>query len=128
MNLLEVKNVKKSFGGLHAVDDVCLDVKRNSIKAIIGPNGAGKTTLFNLITGTLGMNSGEIFFKENPIHGLPPYRIARKGISRTFQNVKLFAHMTVIENVMIGRHVKSKAGFFAAMFSLPWTWKEEKRT
>jgi branched-chain amino acid transport system ATP-binding protein len=126
MNLLEVENVNRSFGGLRAVNDVCFTVEKESIKAIIGPNGAGKTTLFNLISGTLNLDSGRIFFNGNPIHGLPPYKIAKRGLSRTFQNIKLFNHMTVLENVMVGRHMKSRAGFFAGMLNLPRTWEEER--
>ncbi len=126
MNLLEVENVNRSFGGLRAVHDVCFTVEKESIKAIIGPNGAGKTTLFNLISGTLNLDSGRIFFDGNPIHGLPPYKIAKRGLSRTFQNIKLFNHMTVLENVMVGRHMKSRAGFFAGMLNLPRTWEEER--
>jgi branched-chain amino acid transport system ATP-binding protein len=126
MKLLEVKNVNRSFGGLHAVNDVCFEVERESIKAIIGPNGAGKTTLFNLISGAIKLDSGKVFFKGDPIHGMHPYKIARRGLSRTFQNIKLFNHMTVLENVMVGRHTRSRAGFFAGMLNLPRTWEEER--
>lgn len=126
MNLLEVENINRSFGGLRAVNDVSFTVEKESIKAIIGPNGAGKTTLFNLISGTLELDSGRIFFNGNPIHGMPPYKIARRGLSRTFQNIKLFNHMTVLENVMVGRHMKSRAGFLAGMLNLPRTWEEER--
>ena len=126
MKLLEVKNVNRSFGGLHAVNDVCFEVERESIKAIIGPNGAGKTTLFNLISGAIKLDSGKVFFKGDPIHGMHPYKIAKRGLSRTFQNIKLFNHMTVLENVMVGRHMKSRAGFLAGMLNLPRTWEEER--
>jgi len=94
--LLEVRNLHRSFGGLRAVNDVCFQVDNDSIKAIIGPNGAGKTTLFNLISGVLKLDAGAIYFRGEPIHNAPPYRIARQGISRTFQNVKLFSNMTVV--------------------------------
>lgn len=124
--LLEVRNLHRSFGGLRAVNDVCFQVDNDSIKAIIGPNGAGKTTLFNLISGVLKLDAGAIYFRGEPIHNAPPYRIARQGISRTFQNVKLFSNMTVVENVMVGRHIKSRAGFIAGMLNLPWTRREEK--
>jgi len=124
--LLEVRNVHRSFGGLRAVNDVCFHVESDSIKAIIGPNGAGKTTLFNLISGVLKLDAGTIYLQGKPIHNIPPYRIARRGISRTFQNVKLFSTMTVVENVMVGRHIKSRAGFVAGMLNLPWTRREER--
>ena len=126
MNILKINNLNKSFGGLHAVNDVCFEVKNNQIKAVIGPNGAGKTTLFNLISGNIDSDSGEILYKDSVIHHFPPYKIAKIGISRTFQTVKLFSNMTALENVMVGRHVKSKSDFFAGMLSLPWSWKEEK--
>lgn len=124
--LLEVRQVNKYFGGLHAVQDVSFTVQPGVIKAIIGPNGAGKTTLFNLITGNFPVSSGSIHFEEGPITGLKPYQIAEQGILRTFQNLKLAGHMTALENVMIGRHTKSRANFGAGILNLPFTWKEEK--
>lgn len=126
MSLLEVKNINKLFGGLHAVNDVSFSVAEKTIKAVIGPNGAGKTTLFNLISGNIPANSGEVYFNNQPIHGLRPHQIAQHGISRTFQNIKLFPGMSALENVMVGCHPKSKAGFLAGMLRLPSTWKEEK--
>jgi branched-chain amino acid transport system ATP-binding protein len=126
MSFLDVKNMCRAFGGLHAVDDVSFAVAKNQIKAVIGPNGAGKTTLFNLITGSLKSDSGEVYIDGAPIHNLPPHRIARRGISRTFQNIKLFSHMTVLENVMIGRHIRSRAGFLQAMLRLPRSRREER--
>lgn len=126
MSYLRIHNMCRSFGGLRAVDEVSFDVERNAIKAVIGPNGAGKTTLFNLIAGSLAPDAGEAFIGDVPIHNLPPYRIARQGVSRTFQNIKLFSHMTVLENVMIGRHVRSNAGFLQAMLHLPRSRNEER--
>ncbi len=126
MTLLDVKNVNKRFGGLQAVSDVSFTVDRGMIKAVIGPNGAGKTTLFNLISGNTPLNSGTISFNNKKIHGFKPYQVAQCGISRTFQNIKLFHDMTALENVMVGRHTKSRAGFMAGMFHLPFTWGEEK--
>jgi branched-chain amino acid transport system ATP-binding protein len=126
MSFLDVKNMCRAFGGLRAVDDVSFAVGKNQIKAVIGPNGAGKTTLFNLITGSLKSDSGEVYIDGAPIHNLPPHRIARRGISRTFQNIKLFSHMTVLENVMIGRHIRSRAGFLQAMLRLPRSRREER--
>jgi branched-chain amino acid transport system ATP-binding protein len=126
MALLEVKNISKSFGGLRAVNSVSFGVERGSIKAVIGPNGAGKTTLFNLIAGSLKPDSGEALYNGSSIYGLPPHRIARRGIARTFQNIKLFNHMSVRENIMVGRHVKSRAGFPSAFVPLPGTRREER--
>ncbi|MCB2180747.1 MAG: ABC transporter ATP-binding protein [Desulfobulbaceae bacterium] len=126
MALLEVTNVNKRFGGLHAVNDVTFSVEKGMIKAVIGPNGAGKTTLFNLISGNLPLNSGKVLFDSKEIQALQPHQIANCGISRTFQNIKLFPGMTALENVMVGRHTQSRAGFFAGMFHLPTSWSEEK--
>ncbi len=127
MSILDVKKLNRSFGGLHAVNDVSFSVESRQIKAVIGPNGAGKTTLFNLIAGALRADSGEVYFNENDISNFPSHRVASHGIARTFQNIKLYSHMSVIENVMMGRHVRSSAGFFAGLCNLPRTWKEEKR-
>jgi branched-chain amino acid transport system ATP-binding protein len=124
--LIKIEKLNRFFGGLHAVNNVSFNVNKGQIKAIIGPNGAGKTTLFNLISGTLKTSSGNTYFKDGLITGLKPYQIAKKGISRTFQNVQLFPNLTVLENVMVGRHIQSRGGFFAGMLSLPFTEKEEK--
>lgn len=126
MALLEIDKINKRFGGLHAVNNVSFSVSENTIKAVIGPNGAGKTTLFNLISGNIQANSGKIFFNNQPIHHLHPHEIAQCGISRTFQNIKLFPDMSALENVMIGCHTRSKAGFLAGMLRSPSTWSEEK--
>jgi branched-chain amino acid transport system ATP-binding protein len=126
MALLEVNNLSKCFGGLQAVKDVSFSVQQGSIKAVIGPNGAGKTTLFNLVSGFLPPDSGMIVYKGRPIHASSPHEIAAQGLSRTFQHIRLFAHMTALENVMVGRHVRSRAGFLAGMLNLPWTWREEQ--
>jgi branched-chain amino acid transport system ATP-binding protein len=126
MPLLEVKNISRRFGGLQAVKDVSFTVQQGCIKAVIGPNGAGKTTLFNLLSGFLAPDSGEIFYRDAPIQGKRPHEIAGRGLSRTFQHIRLFAHMTALENVMVGCHVRSRAGFIAGMLNLPFTWREEK--
>lgn len=126
MNLLEVKNVSKRFGGLQAVKDVSFTVKKGSIKAVIGPNGAGKTTLFNLVSGFLRPDAGEVLFDSVAIQTISPHAIAALGISRTFQHIRLFPRMSAIENVMVGRHVRSRAGFIPAMLNLPWTRREER--
>lgn len=127
MALLAIDNLNKYFGGLHAVNNVGFAVEQGMIKAIIGPNGAGKTTLFNLIAGNLPANSGTISFNGKKINGLKPYQIARLGLSRTYQNIKLFHGMTALENVMVGRHTQSSAGFLASIMNLPWTWSEERQ-
>ncbi len=124
--MLELQSVHKRFGGLHAVNDVSFKVAPGSIKAVIGPNGAGKTTLFNLIAGNLPVTTGKIRFQGREIQGNKPYQIAQLGMARTFQNIKLFHGMSALECVMVGRHVQSRAGFFAGMFSLPSTWQEER--
>jgi branched-chain amino acid transport system ATP-binding protein len=124
--LLETTHLNRYFGGLHAVNDVSFTVPAGSIKAIIGPNGAGKTTLFNLISGNLRPNSGEVIFNNQTITAMKEYRIAGLGISRTFQTTKLFHHMSVIENVMVGQHIKTGSEIVACIFNLPRTWSEEK--
>ncbi len=126
MTLLQIGKLHKKFGGLHAVSDVSFEVNKGEIKAIIGPNGAGKTTLFNLIAGSLPATSGSIIFNGDELRKKKPYQIAELGIARTFQNIKMFNGMTALENVMVGRHVQSKAGFLSSMFKMPWTRREEK--
>lgn len=126
MPILELQNLNRRFGGLQAVSEVSFAVTANQIKAVIGPNGAGKTTLFNLISGTIPLDSGRIIFNGNEIQGRQPWQIATAGMARTYQNIKLFPGMTALENVMVGRHCRTKAGFAAGMLNLPWTWKEER--
>jgi len=127
VTILSVRGVSKRFGGLQAIDDLSFDVPQGSIKALIGPNGAGKTTLFNLISGFLPPDSGEIYFADAPVHDLPSHEVASRGMVRTFQHIRLFPKMTVLENIMVGRHVHSRAGFLAGMLNLPYTWGEERR-
>ena len=124
--LLALHGVHKRFGGLHAVNDISFAVAPGSIKAVIGPNGAGKTTLFNLIAGNLPVSAGTITFQGQEIQGKKTHAIVRLGMARTFQNIKLFHGMTALECVMVGRHVQSRCGFFAGLFNLPFTWKEER--
>ncbi len=126
--LLETRNLHRSFGGVHAVKDVSFHVPTGAIKAVIGPNGAGKTTLFNLIAGTLAPHRGDIVFHGKAITGRKPHAVAALGIARTFQTTKLFPHMTVLENVMMGRHTRTRSGFVAGMLNLPWTWREHRHT
>ncbi len=124
--LLEVENVRRSFGGLVAVDGVSFRVVPGQIKGLIGPNGAGKTTLFNLVCGLLRPDAGRIAFQGRPIEGWKPYRIARAGISRTFQNPSLFLQMNVLENVMVGRHSRARRGFLGCALRLPGQAAEER--
>jgi branched-chain amino acid transport system ATP-binding protein len=124
--LLETRNLHRFFGGLHAVKNVSFKVPRGAIKAIIGPNGAGKTTLFNLIAGTLAPHGGEVLFAGKPITAWRPHAIAVLGIARTFQTTRLFGQMTVLENVMVGRHPRTRSGFLAGMLNLPRTWREDR--
>ena len=126
--LLETQNLHRSFGGVHAVQDVSMKVPAGAIKAVIGPNGAGKTTLFNLIAGTTAPNQGEVLFRGRRITARKPHAVASLGIARTFQTTKLFPHMTVLENVMVGRHPRTRAGFVAGLLNLPWTWREDRQT
>jgi branched-chain amino acid transport system ATP-binding protein len=124
--LLEVSGVSKRFGGLQAVKAVSFRVEKGTIKAVIGPNGAGKTTLFNIVSGFLAPDAGTIAFRGEPVQGSPPHRVSARGLARTFQHIKLFARMSALENVMVGRHVRSRAGFVAGMLHLPFTWSEER--
>jgi len=126
VNLLEVSGVSKRFGGVQAVKEVSFRVRKGAVKAVIGPNGAGKTTLFDLLSGFRAPDEGTVRFKDREIHGQAPHQVAAHGISRTFQNLKLFGHMTALENVMVGRHVRSRAGMLAGMFSPPSARREER--
>jgi len=125
MALLDVQNVRHTFGGLVALDEVSLQVRPGQIKAVIGPNGAGKTTLFNVISGVLSPDAGRVTFGGTAIVGLRPFQIARLGISRTFQTPSLFLHMTVLENVMVGRHCRTHHEFWASALRWPSQLKEE---
>jgi branched-chain amino acid transport system ATP-binding protein len=118
MPLLEVQGVSKRFGGVRAVSDVSFRVEKGMIKAVIGPNGAGKTTLFNMVSGFVAPDAGTITFAGAPMQGEPPHRVAARGVSRTFQNIRLFAGMSALENVMVGRYLRASAGFLAGMLGL----------
>ena len=124
--MLELRNVSKAFSGLMALSGVTLTVRKGSIKGLIGPNGAGKTTLFNIITGLYGPQKDAVTFLGTDISGLNPAQIARLGISRTFQQAHLFKTMTVLENVLIGRHYRTKAGFFSCGLRTTWSRREER--
>jgi len=124
--LLEVKNLSKHFGGIRAIEDISFSMKSGVILSIIGPNGAGKTTLFNCLTGFIKPTKGSIAFSEREISGLTPDKISRLGISRTFQNIRLFREMTVIENVMVAQHAQMHSGILAAVIR-PKPFQEEER-
>jgi len=126
MTILSAKKVTKRFGGLVAVGDLNIELKEHSIHSIIGPNGAGKTTFFNCITGFYRPEAGEILFKNHSLVGLLPDRIVRLGISRTYQNIRLFPNLTAMENILVGLHGHLKAGFFGIVVGLPATQQEEK--
>ena len=124
--ILRAERVTKRFGGLVAVNDVSLDIPRHSIVSIIGPNGAGKTTLFNMLTGLFKSTTGTIRLENRDITRARPDVIASLGISRTFQNIRLFKAMSALENVMVGEHSRMKAGLFGSIARPPWVRKEEK--
>ncbi len=128
MNLLEIHNVTKTFGGLKALDDVSFTLNKDEILGLIGPNGAGKTTLFNVISGTYPVTKGHIFFNGHDITRIKSHKRPYMAIGRTFQSVKLFTDLTVLENVMLGRHSKSGSNLFHAAFHLPLHHREEKET
>jgi ABC-type branched-subunit amino acid transport system ATPase component len=127
MSLLEVQSVSKRFGGVQAVQAVDVMVDEGEIVGVIGPNGAGKTTLFNIVTGFYAPDTGRIHFNGHDITGLKPNQITHLGISRTFQAVRLFAAMTVLENAMVGQHTRGKAGFSGALFMGRGTHAEEEK-
>ncbi len=126
MAILSVRHASRAFEGLIALNDVSMEVEPETIVGVIGPNGAGKTTLFNLLTGFYRPTSGEIWFEGKRVDGLPLHRIAAAGISRTFQNIRLFANMTAIENVLVGSHLHLSTNVATAILRLPFTVKQEK--
>lgn len=126
-DLLEIEELVMTFGGITALMNINLRVTRGTIKAIIGPNGAGKTTLFNTITGVFAPTEGEIRYEGLAITAKKPHEIAGMGISRTFQTVELFDNMTVLENVLVGRHLRIDTSFFSCGLSLPKLRRQERR-
>lgn len=126
MDILTAKNVTKRFGGLVAVSSFDFDIPEHSIVSLIGPNGAGKTTFFNCITGFGKIDEGEILFRGTPIHRLRPDQITHQGISRTYQNIRLFADMTALENILVGEHYFLHSSWMSAVIRTPGTRKEEK--
>ncbi len=124
--MLKVEHVCLEFDGLKAVDDVCLRVEKGSVTALIGPNGAGKTTLFNIIAGVYTPKSGDIYLEGEKITGKKTFEICNEGIARTYQVIKLFSGMTVLENVLVGMHCRMKSGFWQGVFKTKKTREEEK--
>jgi ABC-type branched-subunit amino acid transport system ATPase component len=124
--VLRVSDITQVFGGLTALDNVSLTVRKGDITGVIGPNGAGKTTLFNIITGIYQQTSGTIHLEERNITGFAPERLARMGMVRTFQNIELFGQMSVLENVMVGLHTRSRSGILACALKLPGHIREER--
>lgn len=127
MSLLSLKRLTKNFGGLTAVNNVSFEVEAGTVVGLIGPNGAGKTTVFNLITGIYKPDQGEIAFNQSSILGFPTHRIVSLGIARTFQTIRLFQNLSVLENVLAGCHCRMKSGSFSAMLRLPGQRREEKK-
>ncbi|OGT91449.1 MAG: ABC transporter ATP-binding protein [Gammaproteobacteria bacterium RIFOXYD12_FULL_61_37] len=123
--LLEGREVTKTFGGLAALSDVSLTIRRGEIYGLIGPNGAGKTSLFNCLTGLYRPDGGEFLLEGKSLAGLKPHAVANRGIARTFQNIRLFANMTALENVMVGRHARSRTGVLGAILRTPGARAEE---
>jgi branched-chain amino acid transport system ATP-binding protein len=126
--LLVVDGVTCAFGGIMAVNAVSFSVSRVSLPGLIGPNGAGKTTLFNLITGLTAPSGGRVRFERDDITGLPPHRVAARGIARTFQNVRLFGELSARDNVMIARHVRTRSGLLSGVLGLAAARREERAT
>jgi branched-chain amino acid transport system ATP-binding protein len=126
MPVLAVDRVCKRFGGLTALDEVSLEVRAGEIFGLIGPNGAGKTTLFNVITSLYAPDSGAVRLRDHVLSGRKPHEVVQRGLARTFQNIRLFANMTALENVMVGRHIRTSAGLIGAIVRGPTTRAEEQ--
>lgn len=124
--ILELKNLTKRFSGLVTVNDLSITMKERTIHSLIGPNGSGKSTTVNMISGALKTTGGEIWHKNKRIDNTPAYQVARTGMGRTFQNLKLFPSMTVLENLMVGMHDQSKQGFLPFLVNIPGALKEER--
>jgi branched-chain amino acid transport system ATP-binding protein len=127
MALLEVSGVYKRFGGLQALQDVHLNVPQGSIVGLIGPNGAGKTSFFNVMTGLYPADAGQFIFNGKPYNPKAINEVIQAGIARTFQNIRLFKEMTVLENVMVGRHIRTQSGVWSTIFKTSYQQQEEKK-
>lgn len=126
MAILEIKSLTKVFGGLTALSGVNIEVGEGELIGLIGPNGAGKTTVFNLLTGIYAATSGKILLNDRPLHGLKPHQITRRGIARTFQNIRLFNELSVLDNVRIAYHRHVKSSMLASVLRLPGFSREER--
>ncbi len=126
--ILSLDSVSKAFGGLQALWNISFDIQPGVVQGLIGPNGAGKTTLFNVITGVYRPDEGQVRFQDRKISGRQVHDLVRLGIARTFQNVEIFGSMTVVENVMVGRHVRTRCGFWGAVTRIPWMMREERES
>ncbi len=126
MSLLEARNITKRFGGLEALTDIALTIERGEIYGLIGPNGAGKTTFFNVLTGFYQADGGDFLFDGAPLDITTAHEVAAAGIARTFQNIRLFGNMTALENVMVGRHVRTRAGVVGAVLRMQSARDEER--
>jgi branched-chain amino acid transport system ATP-binding protein len=127
MALLKVDNLTKSFGGVTAISKLHFDVPESQVYSVIGPNGAGKTTLFNMLSGIYVPDQGSIRFKDVEIIGKQPHQVAEMGVSRTFQNLQMFFNMSVLDNVMVGCHLRTQSGLFSGALRLPNILKEESQ-
>ncbi len=126
MNVLKMENVTMKFGGVTAANNLNIEVEKGKIVALIGPNGAGKTTAFNVITGVYAPTSGDVYLNNEKITGLIPDKITKKGIARTFQNIRLFKDLTVLDNILIATHLNVKSNFVSSALRMPWARKEER--
>ncbi len=124
--MLRLEGVTQVFGGLTAVEDISFTAEKGDITGVIGPNGAGKTTLFNIVSGIYTQTAGSVYLNDRDVSGFPPEKLATLGMVRTFQNFELFGQMTVLENVMVGLHTRSKSGIVSCAFKLPGHMKEER--
>ncbi|MFY0546376.1 ABC transporter ATP-binding protein [Brevibacillus sp. H7] len=124
--LLELKKIGKSFGGITALRDVSFAVNEGEIVGLIGPNGAGKTTIFNMATGIFEPTTGEVTFAGQKLNGMQPHKITEMGVARTFQNIRLFGHMSALDNVKVGCHTRMSAGFWASLLRSPQQRREER--
>lgn len=126
MSVLKLENVTMQFGGVIANNNLNIEVEKGKIVALIGPNGAGKTTTFNVVTGVYQPTKGDVYFNGEKINGMLPDKITKKGIARTFQNIRLFNRLTVLENILIANHLHIKSNFLSSTARLPWARAEEK--
>ncbi len=124
--ILKVSSLTKMFGGVKAQDNISFSIEKGIVCGLIGPNGAGKTTLFNMITGIYPPDEGEILFLGKSTKNIPVHKLVKAGIARTFQHVELFSSMTLLENVLVGMHVRTKSGFWGAVTKMPWVLREER--